>query len=177
METTSALPGEYIPTVFDNYTKNVLLDGYPAVNLEYIDTDPGEEHKKLRQLSYRQTDVFLFCFSLVHPSSLDKIESYWIPEIKDFFSNQPYILVGTNADMRDNFGNIDINNENGPMEPIPTRIGEKFAQKIHAFKYFEVSFQSLENVDEISEAVVMACYKDKIVPEEQKTEGGCCNIF
>jgi small GTP-binding protein len=72
--TTNAFPGEYIPTVFDNYSVNVMVEDQ-QINLQLWDTAGQEDYKKLRPLSYPQTDVIMICFSLVAPTSLENVQN------------------------------------------------------------------------------------------------------
>ena len=64
----------YVPTVFDNYTANAIVDGQP-INLGLWDTAGSDEYNTLRPLSYPGTDVFIICFSLASPASFENVKT------------------------------------------------------------------------------------------------------
>ncbi|CAJ0828428.1 4639_t:CDS:2 [Entrophospora sp. SA101] len=119
--TTNAFPGEYIPTV-----------------MALWDTAGQEDYDRLRPLSYPQTDVFLICFSLVSPSSLDNVKNKWVPEIIHHSPNVPFLLVGTKFDLRDDKATI-LKLRQKNQAPISFAEGLQMAKDIGAAKYVECS--------------------------------------
>ncbi|CAA0823356.1 Rac-like GTP-binding protein ARAC2 [Striga hermonthica] len=63
---------DYVPTVSDNFSANVVVDG-STVNFGLWDTAGQEDYNRLRTLSYRGADVFLLAFSLISKASYENI--------------------------------------------------------------------------------------------------------
>lgn len=66
--------------MFDNYEAKTEVDGH-ALFLSLIDTEGVSEYAKLRPLQYPNTDVFLLCYSVADPKSLENIQQTWSPEV------------------------------------------------------------------------------------------------
>uniref|UniRef100_A0A2K5JQR3 Rac family small GTPase 2 n=1 Tax=Colobus angolensis palliatus TaxID=336983 RepID=A0A2K5JQR3_COLAP len=129
--TTNAFPGEYIPTVFDNYSANVTVDGKP-VNLGLWDTAAQEDYDRSCPLSYPQTDdadVFLICFSLVSPASFENVRAKWYPEVRHHRPNTPIILKLKKK-----------------LTPITYLQGPAIAKEIGALKYLELLDEEIQAV-------------------------------
>eukprot|EP01101_Sappina_pedata_P002695 TRINITY_DN1290_c0_g1_i1.p1 TRINITY_DN1290_c0_g1~~TRINITY_DN1290_c0_g1_i1.p1 ORF type:complete len:194 (-),score=47.07 TRINITY_DN1290_c0_g1_i1:15-596(-) len=135
--TTNSYPLDYIPTIFDNYSCNMMVDKRP-INLGLWDTAGQEEYDRLRPLSYPQTDVFLVCFSIISHSSLENVKQKWAPEAKHNCPDTPIILVGTKTDLRTNDEILQRLAER-KQAPISFEQGTKAAKEIGALEYFECS--------------------------------------
>jgi len=135
--TTNAFPSEYLPTVFDNYSANVMVDGKP-INLGLWDTAGQEDYDRLRPLSYPQTDVFMVCFSVVNPSSIDNVRAKWYPEISHHCPNTPIVLVGTKVDLREDH-EVLLKLSAKRQTPITYEQGLEMGNEIGAVKYMECS--------------------------------------
>ncbi|KYQ89164.1 Rho GTPase [Tieghemostelium lacteum] len=133
--TSNSFPTEYVPTVFDNYSANVMVDN-KTVSLGLWDTAGQEDYDRLRPLSYPQTDVFLICFSIISQTSFTNVKSKWWPEVTHHCPNCTIILVGTKCDLREDKESLEKLREKN-QSPLTYQQGEQMAKDIRAFCYME----------------------------------------
>ncbi|PSR83856.1 P-loop containing nucleoside triphosphate hydrolase protein [Coniella lustricola] len=169
--TTNAFPGEYIPTVFDNYSASVMVDGKP-ISLGLWDTAGQEDYDRLRPLSYPQTDVFLICFSIVSPPSFDNVKAKWFPEISHHAPNIPIILVGTKLDLREDPNTIQSLREKR-MEPVTFDEALRISQEIKAHKYLECSALTQRNLKAVFDEAIRAVLSPRPQATQSKKKGKC----
>ncbi|KAK1274297.1 Rac-like GTP-binding protein ARAC3 [Acorus gramineus] len=182
--TSNTFPTDYVPTVFDNFSANVVVDG-STVNLGLWDTAGQEDYNRLRPLSYRGADVFLLAFSLISKASYENVAKKWIPELRHYAPGVPIILVGTklgstpsqhyDADHKKYFHQLvrvpsDLRDDkqffidHPGAVPITTAQGEELKKLIGAPAYIECSSKTQQNV----KAVFDAAIKVVLQPPKQK---------
>ena len=134
---TNKFPTEYVPTVFDNYAVDVKIDE-KLYTVALFDTAGQESFDQLRPVAYPQTDIFLVCFSVVYPSSLQNVQKLWINEIRKYCPHTPLLLVGTKCDLRNNRDEIEKLAKK-KERPVTQEEGGKAARQMKAVKYVECS--------------------------------------
>jgi len=148
--TENRFPVDYVPTVFDNFTTGVEVDGN-HINFALWDTAGQEEYSRLRALSYPETDVFLLCFSVVSPPSFDNIKTKWFPEVDHHCPEAKKILVGTKIDLRNDKKIL----EELKGEKLPTtEMGENVGREIGAKAYLECSAYTQEGLKRVFEEAI-----------------------
>jgi small GTP-binding protein len=139
---------DYIPTMFDNFSAIEEIDG-ELVNVIMWDTAGQEDYESIRVTTcFPNTQVFILCFSVVHPDSFHNVKQKWLEELKRSCPDTPYILVGTKIDLRDNeevIQKLAVKNK----QPITTKMGEKKAKEIKAKCYVECSARDIKTVKEV----------------------------
>jgi small GTP-binding protein len=148
------------------------------INLQLWDTAGQEDYKKLRPLSYPQTDVFVICFSLVAPTSLENVQNMWVPEVKQHCPTTPYILVGMKSDLRDQFAQHADEYQSKGWEPVAASKAEEMKKAIGAHAYIECSARMQYNLKEVFEAAIkVVLHPPSAAPvQSQRRKDGCCNV-
>eukprot|EP00051_Salpingoeca_urceolata_P005180 m.70956 g.70956 ORF g.70956 m.70956 type:complete len:200 (+) comp14121_c0_seq1:184-783(+) len=154
---TKKFPIDYVPTVFDNYSVTVIVEGEP-VTLGLFDTAGQEEYDRLRPLSYPQTDIFLVCFSVLQPSSLENAHHRWVPEIKHHCPGVPFLLVATQCDLRTDKAAVQKIDTYGQFPVTHTALA-KAGKTLGAYDYIECSAKTGMNLKHVFDTAIVASLK------------------
>ncbi len=118
-------------------------------SVDLWDTAGQEEYKRLRALSYPDTDVFLICYSVVNPSSYENVKTQWVPELKHHCVSAHTIVVGTKTDLRS-----DPSRKSAEAEPFTKEDGERLAKEVGARMYVECSSFTQDGLKNVFEQAV-----------------------
>jgi len=173
--TTNAFPGDYIPTVFDNYSANVLVDN-TVINLGLWDTAGQEEYDRIRPLSYPQTDIFLMCFSVVSPSSFQNVRSKWAPELSHYAGETPVLLVGTKIDLRNDVRVVEQLSYKR-LAPTSPQQGEALAKDIRAERYMECSALTQEGLKLVFDEAIRTVLNPRQNKAHKNQKKKRCTLF
>jgi len=154
--TTNTFAANVLPTVFDNYTFDTLVDG-KFTRIGIWDTAGQADFDRLRPLSFRDTDVYLICFSVANPLSLQNVAEKWALEVKHYGPTVPIVLCATQVDLRDDDKTIATLKANG-LKPVTAEAGQKMKDKIGAKAYIECSALTFEHVKTVFDESVRAAF-------------------
>ncbi|KLO15313.1 cell division control protein 42-like protein precursor [Schizopora paradoxa] len=163
---TNALPEEYVPTVFDNWKTQIEVDE-EHYTLELFDTAGQEDYDRLRPLSYKLTDVFLLCFDVMSPSSLENVSAKWVPELQHYASGTPILLVGLKIDLRDepNTSKTELKTDWLSFQPAITKHHEDIEYLLRSkdvAAYMECSSLTQKGLKEVfDKAIKLALFPSK----------------
>ena len=167
----NTFPGEYVPTVWENISTNVVINGI-HINLEIWDTAGQEDYDKLRPLSYPQTDVFLVCFSIVDHHSYGHVTQMWHPEVRHHCPNSLIVLVGTKIDLREDKNILDeLKTSN--QSPVTPAQGYSLEKEINAVKYVECSALTQKGVKQVFDEAIKAVLDQR----SKKPKKGRCSLL
>jgi Ras-related C3 botulinum toxin substrate 1 len=163
--TSNRFPGEYIPTVFDNYSATVMVNNQ-AYTLGLWDTAGQEDYDRLRPLSYAQTDVFIVTYAVNSPTTFENVWKKWIPELVYHCPETPWILVGTKNDLK-TAPDLDATH-------IQSRIQSMDAQlTVHMAGHMCCSALTQANLKETFDMAIQVCINQR----RPKPKPSCCVIM
>ncbi|KZV41103.1 rac-like GTP-binding protein 5-like [Dorcoceras hygrometricum] len=171
--TSNTFPTDYVPTVFDNFSANVVVDG-STVNLGLWDTAGQEDYNRLRPLSYRGADVFILSFSLISKASFENISKKARLPFLHYAPGVPIILVGTKLDLRED---KQFFADHPGAVPIMTAQGEELRKSIGATAYIECSAKTQQNVKAVFDAAIKVVLQPPKQKKKKKKGHKACNIL
>jgi small GTP-binding protein len=161
---------DYKPTIFEHYSETVEYHNKNYI-LDIWDTS-GKLNNLIEEL-YRNTDVFIVCFSVTSKASYINAKNTWLQKIKLYSPMSKIILVGTKSDCRTNKC-VDENLLLRKKSYVTSSMGMQLAIESGVLNYFECSIfnpksiyaifdNAIEHIDAIYNSIEQKVNKKKCV--------------
>ena len=177
---TNHFPFEYRPTVFDNYAVSVDIANGNTYTLGLFDTAGQEDYDRLRPLTYPMTDIFLIAFSVIYLPTYENVREKWVPEIAHHCPGTPFLLIGTQIDLRSDSYTVNALAKNR-LKPIETASGHKLALELqkkgyNCVKYVECSAKTRVGLKDVFDEAILAYLSPPGNKEKKKNKKKCSLI-
>lgn len=150
--TQQKFPDDYVATVFENYAGLVSVAG-EQFTVKIFDSPGQHDYEGVREFSYKDSEVYILCYSVGDRDSFKNIKEFWAPEAKSHMKRKrPTILVGCQSDLREHHEYYD-------SDIISAQEGEALARDIGADCFLECSSLEGYNTRDVFETSVMSVLK------------------
>ena len=164
--TTNKFPEEYVPTVFDNYSAQIIIDSKPFT-LGLWDTAGQDDYDRLRPLSYPGADVFIICFAINSLVSFENVKRKWYREMEHHNPGTSFILVGTKGDKR---------TDPSCREQLVTRAqADALCSELKGVKYMECSSRTQQGLKQVFDEAIQIVLYNRLPASAKKKK--MCSIM
>ncbi|KAK3743955.1 hypothetical protein QZH41_002714 [Actinostola sp. cb2023] len=118
-----------------------------------------DSYMESRKLLYLDADIFLVCFSVSLPLSLEEVVEKWVPELRSVCPVTPFILVGTHTEWREIY---DHTLADVTMRPVFPETGAIYGERVGAVRYMECSADGTDSVRFIFNEAVRISTMDRM---------------
>jgi len=165
--------------IFEECTVKVKI-GTRMIEFMLWDLSGHEDYDGLRVELFQNADIYLVCFDIGNPASLENVLDVWIPEIQYVTPDVPFIMVGLKNDLRTD-SNLEyylsvpgIQNGNENEDSVGKTKAEKAAADAGAKEYIECCSKTKFNIEEVFKmaAHVLLCKNDSSYSLHNKSGSG-----
>ncbi|XP_066034576.1 rho-related GTP-binding protein RhoQ isoform X2 [Chamaea fasciata] len=111
---------------------------------------------------------------VVNPASFQNVKEEWVPELKEYAPNVPYLLVGTQIDLRDDPKTLARLNDM-KEKPVSVEQGQKLAKEIGAYCYVECSALTQKGLKTVFDEAIIAILTPKKHTVKKRIGSRCIN--
>ena len=96
-----------------------------------------------------------------------KEKEKWVPEITHHCQKTPFLLVGTQIDLRDDAATIEKLAKN-KQRPLTQEVGDKLARELRAVRYVECSALTQKGLKNVFDEAILAALEPPEPPKKRK---------